>query len=188
MGFTTYDHVPLPATMAQLGLLAENFPNFFASAISPALTGGNIYVMRLVPTGGLIVTNIVMGLGIAGAALTAGQNFAGLYDASGNQIGVTADQSAVWTATGIKTMPLAGGPFAVNQPFVYAVLVSNGTTIPAFTRAAGANVGAGMPNIGTAGSNAPCAINGSGATALPSSLNYANNTPANGQFLWVGLS
>jgi len=181
--------VALPDTYSQLGILAENYPNFFAATISGALTSGTIYVQRLALPGPITVTNILTGVATAGVTLTAAQNFAGLYDASGNQIGVTADQSGTWTSTGVKTMALTGGPFAVNQPFVFAAYLANGTTPPLFARGAGAGIGSPIVNLGASGATMATASNGTLATALPGSLVYASNSAAGSpQHIWTGLS
>ena len=73
-------------------------------------TNGLLYVIKLKVLAGNI-TNIALPIQ-GSAALTAGQNFAALYQ-GGTLLGVTADQSANWATDGLKIMPLVGGPIAV---------------------------------------------------------------------------
>ena len=73
-------------------------------------TNGLLYVIKLKVLAGNI-TNIAMPIQ-GSASLTAGQNFAALYQ-GGSLLGVTADQSANWATDGLKIMALVGGPIAV---------------------------------------------------------------------------
>jgi hypothetical protein len=172
-----------------LGIVAWNFPSALASSSTPALTSGTVYVMRLpLGTASTTITNIVAGVTTAGATLTAAQCFAAVFDQAGTRIGVTADQSGVWTSTGTKTMALASGPFTGTWPFVYVAIVSNGTTNPIFARGAGAGTGASIVNLNAAAANLFAATNGTGQTTMPASLTYSSNAGANGQMMWVALS
>jgi len=182
--------MPYGATLAQLGWLAESYPALDAAATSGVITSGVVYMTRITLGGPVSVTSVLYGVSGAGATLTAAQNFVGLYDASGNQIGTSADQSAVWTSTGFKTTALAGGPFAVNQPFVYVAWLANGTTPPGFTRASGSIVGASLVNGSATGSNIPFPTNSSALTTLPGSLSYAANSgsASSPQSLWAALA
>lgn len=184
-GFTV---PPLPGA-GTMGLLAWNYPSFFAETAGGTPASGVVYLMRIPLQSALSVTNILVGVSTAGSTLTAAECFAGLYDLNGNKIGGTADQSAVWTSAGLKTMALSGGPFNVPAGFCYVVLVTNGTTNPQFTRAAGASVGAALVTLSAAGSAMPFCTNGTGAIALPASLVYASNSSGNTpQSFWCGLS
>ena len=118
--------------------LTWNYDPIIAQSTSTPLgANGTCYVQKLRIDKTVSVTNINAWVLTAGATLTASQNLAGLYNASKALVGVTGDQSAVWNSTGHKTMALTGGPFSCAPGYYYVVLMSNGTTRPAFLRATG---------------------------------------------------
>ena len=102
-----------------------------ASQLAPA--AGQAQVIKLkVPQGGSI-TNIILGVGTAGATLTAGRNFAAIYQDNA-LLGVTSDQSSEWNSIGLKVMPIDGGPITVNAGTVDILFWATGTTRPGFVR------------------------------------------------------
>lgn len=112
---------------------------------------GTVYFSRLHVPKAQNITNILLFITVAGSGLTAGQSFAGLYQ-NGSLIGATADQSTAWATSGMQTMALSGGPFAVSAGDVYVAFFSNGTTLPTFGRNGSqsgfmANVGLTTPNL-----------------------------------------
>lgn len=178
----------LPATVAQTGLVAWNYPSFLASAQSGVITAGTVYLLRIpLAAVSVTVTNILIAVNTAGNTLTSSENFIGLFDNTGARIGVSADQTVAWGTPGLKTAALVSGPFTGSWPFVYVAFVSNGTTAPLFERAAGATIGSSLVNLSASGSAIPFATNGTG-TALPSSLTYSSNSGGSGQSIWCGLS
>lgn len=82
------------------------------------------------------ITNLIIGITSAGAGLTSGQNFAGLYQ-NGNLLSATADQTTPWQSAGIKTMALSTPQVVdpANGP-VYSGFYANGTTRPTIVTAA----------------------------------------------------
>lgn len=177
-------------SLSQLGILAQNYSNLTANQASAALTSGVIYLCRINLSGASItITNVLLGVYTAGATLTTNECFCGLFDNNGNEIGISANQSTIWTSAGLKTAALVSGPFTGTWPFVDVAIVSNGTTNPAFARAAGGGVGASMAILNSTGANMPFAVNGTGATVLPSSFTYSSNSSANNpQSIWCGVS
>jgi hypothetical protein len=151
-----------------------------------APTSGTVYVMKVSAQSGGSVSNIVLTItSSAGVSLTAGQNFAALYDSTGARVGVTADQSSAWTSNGLKTMALVGGPFTLRAGSDYYVaLLSNGTTTASFMRS-GTNLTA--PNANQANALQRFSTNGTG-TSLPSSLTLSSNTGTGAATFWVALS
>jgi hypothetical protein len=142
------------------------------SNFSSALQGaGQIQLMRLHIPAATNVTGITVYLANGGAGLVAGQCWAALFDAAtGNLIGVTADQATNWASAGAKRMDLTGGPFARPVGDVYAGLVFNGTTSPNVTRQA-----AGAPaliniNLGTGSTYRYGLTTATYTTAPPSTL------------------
>lgn len=84
------------------------------------------------------ITNVIMYVAVAGATLTSGQNFAGLFNSSGTLLSATADQSTNWQSTGLKTMALSSSQ-AVAAGMYYVGFFQNGTTLPKFTYNAAVN-------------------------------------------------
>jgi hypothetical protein len=174
-----------------LALLAFNMDPVNASQ-GNLLVSGTIEWVLVGLNGGLhSVTNIIVNVGTAGNTLTSGQSLAGLYSIASNgtvaRIGQTADQSAVWTSTGLKTMALASGPFDVAGSYCYVAFLSVGTTPPTFRGGQSLN---GMANGGLPGTAAQpwrFALGATSQTALPASISLplASNT---GHAIYVALS
>lgn len=131
------------------------------------------------------VTNVLAYVTTGGGTLTSGQNFAGLYNSSGTRVAATADQSTAWASTGLMTMALSGGPYALAAGFYWVALLANGTTAPSFLRMTTPQ-SASAPNLGMSVTGSRCATNGTG-TSLPSSITPSSNANA-GQIWWAGLS
>jgi len=121
-------------TPADRGYLAETMPGFAIGSSSTPSVAGRIEFARLKIPMGVPVTSIVMHVVTGGSSLTSGQCFAVLFDAAGNKLGVTADQSTAWASSGTKTMALASGPFQTPAPFAFVGFWYNGTTSPAWAR------------------------------------------------------
>ena len=131
------------------------------------------------------ITNIVLFVGTAGATLTAGSCWAGIYDASGNRLGQTADQATAWTTTGTKTMAISGGPLSLTEGYYWVAFVATGTTIPAILRASG--VGGAAINTGLAAASTRFGTYGTSQTTLPATLTPASIGQSNNAW-WAALS
>lgn len=131
---------------------------------------GTLYAQRLKRRSATSVTNVILHVGTAGSSLTAGQCFAALYTGAGVLVAVTADQSGSWNSTGVKTMALVGGPYALAAGDYYVAYFSNGTTPPSFGRVSttggsgGANTGLTAPNLRA------CSADTGLTTAMPSTM------------------
>jgi hypothetical protein len=83
---------------------------------------------------------------VQGAGVALANCFAGVYALDGTLLGSTADQSGVWTSTGVKTMPLTA-PITVTGDVIVAIICVTATTVPAvmftnnYASAAGLNRG-----------------------------------------------
>lgn len=146
------------------GLLVWSF-DISAAPNSTALTAGVLMMSRVVLRAPATITNLVINVASAGVTLTAAQNFGSLYDAAGNRIGITADQSAVWTSTGLKTMALTA-PVPVAAGYYWVAMLSNGTTPPSLNRGSGVAA----VNAGSAGATLRFAQTGAGLTTPPASF------------------
>jgi hypothetical protein len=170
-------------TPADHELIAWNFPtSVVASSTGP--TSGTVIMQKVWLRQDTTITNVCMGIGAAGVALTAGQNFAGLYDGAGNRLGVTADQSAVWNVAGFKQMPLVA-PVAVAADAYYVAILSNAATPPTLAR--GGIITSSFANANLTATNAAYAIGPAGQTTLPLSITMASRT-LTANSTWSGVS
>lgn len=161
-----------------------------------AISAGFIWLNKIWVPDTITVANMHIGIQVAGASLTAGQNLAGLYDASGNLICKTADQATAWQSTGMKSMPLTaeagqsltipGGPGV----WIYGALLANGTTAPSVIMRpiTGTNVLAAANLNLTATDGFRCAFTTTGSrTALVSPL-PALSSASDPYVFFMGLS
>lgn len=163
---------------ADHGVISWSFePTSAVNAV--ALTAGVLQLTRVTIRAATTITNIVIGVNAAGVTLTASQNFAGLYNSAGVLLGSTADQSANWTSTGVKIMPLTGSVSAAAD-FYWVATLSNGTTPPQVPRSS--NSPANLQNLGSTAATSFFATFGSGLTALPASFTPSALTPS--QLTW----
>lgn len=167
------------------GLIAWNYdPAALQSITTTTPTGGLVYLNRInirVPT---TITNILLGVQTAGSGLTASQNYAGLYNASGTLLSATADQSSVWTGTGLKTAALTSAQ-AVGAGTYYVGFVTNGTTTPIFARSNAVSVS--TENLGLPAASARWSTGPSAQTTLPASITMSSNTASSISW-WAGVS
>lgn len=122
--------VPLPEDQGLIGWAYD--PVGINTGVQ--LTAGSLVLVRIPIREPQSITNVIIGVVTAGATLTAGQNFAGLYQGN-SLIALTADQTTAWQSAGLMVMPLVGGPYAVSAGFVEVAFWSNGTTRPSVARA-----------------------------------------------------
>jgi hypothetical protein len=146
-----------------------------------ALTAG-VFLGASVKSVGRVITNICAYMTTAGGTLTAGQNFAAIYQ-NGSLVAQTGDMSTTWVgSTGLLTMPLTA-PVTLSEGNLSVVVVANGTTKPTFAVqtvvAAVANLGLATPNLRffTAGTSI--------TTTLPATMPSQTATTTG---LWVALS
>lgn len=174
----------VPDSANDVGYLAWTYEPALASS-TVVLASSTLTVCRVkVPTT-LNVTNVLYDVTTAGATLTSGQNFVGIYNNSGQLVASSADQSTGWTSTGLKTTALTGGPFAVTGPYVYVAFQVIGTTGPTLAKTAAPSSNIPVNGSLTTGFLTRCFTATSGTTALPSTLASPSNGTAQ---LWVALS
>lgn len=164
------------------GWISWNYDAALQNTFNIALTAGDIYLALLPIRKTCTITNVIVGV-VAGSGLTSGQNFAGLYDSSGNLLSATADQTTNWASTGIKAMALTA-PQSVTPGLYYVALLANGTTKPSpFYNSALNGTGGG----GTLASTPRLAIDTThtGLTALRSTVTL---TQASSPLFWTAVS
>lgn len=177
-----------PAQPAQFepadhGLIAWTYDPVVAMNGLIVQTAGRQHTVRLKVKQPATVTAIKMLMSVAGATLTAGQNFAMLHDETGARVGITADMSTLWAgAIGELDMPLTA-PVQINGPVCWVSFYANGSTLPTFrltTPATGV-----LGNVGLATAASRFGLSASGLTSTPPTV---LGTIANTSFpYWVGL-
>lgn len=154
------------------GFLAMTYDPASAPAGS-ALTSGTVHMSRVDLPAPATISTITTTVVTAGGTLTAGQNFAGLYDASGTRVGVTADQSAAWTSIGEKNMALTV-PYAAAIGTYYVAYLSNGTTPIAPLRGTSGAAVTNLINHGMTMATARWATGPTAQTTLPASITMSS--------------
>jgi hypothetical protein len=169
------------------GLLAWDFDPSICASTTTLGSAGTLQLQRVHVPVTSSVTNIVMYLGTVAVGGTSGQNFAGLWNASGGaQVGITADMTATFGGSGgLKVMALASGPFLIAAGDYYVGYYWNaGTSGPGWARA---NTIAGtLTNMSLASPDLICATANTGLTTTPPSTLGAQSI--NSHNWWCGLS
>lgn len=165
------------------GLISMNY-NPDNSTGTQLLTAGTLYVVkRYCPPA--TITGACIQVTTAGATLTSGQNFIGLWDyaTSGAQRAISASQHTAWQTSNSNTINFVT-PYVFAGGYIYVGFYSNGTTQPTLGRAVSGTVQANpnhvatLPAVGTANT---------GLTATPpATLGVMSNTTAIA--FWVGLA
>lgn len=133
------------------------------------------------------VSGIALYVATGGVGLTSGQNFAGVYNASGTLVATTADLTTPWAGTGWMNHALVGAPFVLSAGSYWIAIMSNaGTSRPTFGRNSGSLSGA-LYNGLLTNANLRFATNGTGTTSLPSSITPSSNASNNVPF-WFALT
>ena len=146
-------------------------------------SSGAIRLIKITLKRAATISNIWLTITVAGATLTASQNFVGLYTSAGTRVALSADQSSNWTSTGVKSIALTASYSAAAGDYFVAIL-SNGTTIPTFSASSS---GTNPSNVNLTGATLRFANGPSSQTTLPSSITMSSNTAAAAAY-WVGVS
>lgn len=153
-----------------------------ATAASSALASGIVYLVRLQGYDSRTLSRVLYNVVTAANTATTGQCFVGIYDSAGNLIGQSADQATTFGSTGFKSVTVtATTSLAVNPSILYAAILSNATTGPTISHAAGI----GNTN-GTGGATTNYGRFGSGLTALPTTITLSSITADSGN-KWIGV-
>lgn len=168
------------------GYLAWTFDPIAVSGTGVAPTSGVVNLTKVLVPQPISVSNVVLYVVTAGATLTAGQSFAGIYNSAGTLVATTASQSSSWNSTGRKSMALTGGPFTLTPGYYWVAFFSVGTTPPAFAKNNNA-LDATLYNGTTTAARNRFATNGTATTALAGSITPGSNTALNAPF-WAALT
>lgn len=166
------------------GLLAWTYDSALQSANS-TVTGGVVYLHRINIRQTTTITNVILSIAAAPTGLTTGQNFAGLYSATGTLLSATADQTTAWGTTGLKTMALTAAQTVAPGFYFVGMLANAATTTPGFARASAQ--GSATINAGTTTSNPRYATSGTAQTTLPASITITSAAASNLSF-WAAVN
>lgn len=167
-------------TGAGVGLKAWTGNPGYSSG-SAALTFGAVQLNKVWVRDAATVANLSIVVTTAGVGLTTGQNFAAIYDASGNQVAITADQTTAWGTTGAKTMALTSSLSASSAGYYVALLSNGATTAPSI--AVHSNGAAAALNFGLSTGSSRALVTGAGNTAMPSTITLGSQTAAGMDFM-----
>lgn len=119
------------------------------------------------------ITNILFSTG-GGSGHVSGQNFAGLYDSTGNQVGVSGDITAEFGTAGLKTIPLTT-PFSAAAETYYVAILQNAVTTGQLGLASRATNS--IANAGLSMAEARFTDGPTGQTSLPATITMSTRTP-----------
>ena len=161
------------------GLISWAYDPSLISGTFTLATGGTVYTTNL-KVNTATITNVAYHITTAGATLTAGQNFVGVYQ-NGALLNASVPAATItqWGSTGYTVTPLAA-PVNVVNGIITVAFVFNGTTGPTLGTAGvkGNNgLAAASSRYGTANTGV--------TTALPSTLGTVS---ALAQTPWVAVS
>lgn len=155
---------------------------------SSVVTGGNVYLLAVYLRRPAQISKVWLPITVAAVTPTSGQNFAGVYNSAGKLAGVSADISGLITTGGLYGVSLVA-PFAAAAGMYWTAFVFNAATPPTIPRGAGISFANVFINANLPVNKARYAINGTGQTSLPSSIDpNANTTPAAALPFWTAVS
>lgn len=170
---------------SEFGFVGWNYDPVMGSGTTPPGTNQQLYMLRVnIPVDSL-VSRICLGIGTAGATFVAGQNFIGLYNAAGTLLASSADQSTNWTNVGLVKSDMAS-PINVTAGNYFVGFIMNATTRPALLRTSFLTNMADVLSPNQSAENSRYAIDGTGLSALPASVNMTTRTKLNAGW-WVGV-
>lgn len=172
---------------ADNGLLAANGDpnNFSANAI---MVVGSVYQMKLIIPYAMTVSNIWMAINTVGGTLGSGSRVtvASMFNASGTELAVTADQSTNWsTLTGAFAMPITSVALAAGQVIYVCLICGSATTAPTPNQGSSQIT---VVNANLTGANLRAGRNGTGLGSMPASITPANAVVTAAKYYWIGLS
>lgn len=183
--------MPLYTPAAQSGSWAPSDHGLLAWTSDPSLnTGtfstvnGTVYLARLNIRTTTTVTNIWWAQTTGPTTPTAGQNFAGVYDSSGNLLSSASVDSK--TGGGTQSVALGTPQVIAGGSFLWVALVFNAATPPVLMRAGGQLAAANIVNL--TASTARFAVNGTTQTALPSTITPSSNSQTGVTAFWAAVS
>jgi hypothetical protein len=167
-------HRMLDTNMVDHGAIAWTFDPA-ANSGSSGLTSGVPFMSKVWVREPVTLSSVGISITTAGSGLTAGQNFIGIYNASGTRLAVSADQTAAFATTGYVEAAMTA-PVAVTPGAYFLTLLANGTTPPSLARGAVAGSGASTINFKLTATTGRYATGPAAQTSLPVSITMASRT------------
>jgi hypothetical protein len=154
-----------------------------AMATSTAtITNGTVYLARLNIRAATTISKIWWDHTTAPTTPTAGQNFAGIYSSAGTLLASASIDAN--TTSGLQNVSIT--PQVVGAGFIWAAFVFNAATPPVLMRFGGQTAAANVVNLSAA--TYRWAVNGTGATALASTITPASNSQTGVSAIWAAAS
>lgn len=151
------------------------------------LISGTVFMSKMIARNAFTANRLWFNVSTVATTPTAGQNFVGLYDSSGNRVAVSADISTDTTTSGLKSISFTS-PVALSAGAYYGAVLTNAATPPQLTRASGQ--GANMVNANLTTGVARYTQGGTGwtsLTSLPASGTLGNRS-LSGIPIWMALN
>ena len=156
-----------------------------AATNASLLTNGTVYLTKVHISEDVTATKLYWWISTAGATPTAGQNEVGIYSSAGTKLQST-NVDADISSTGLKTTTITSQALTAGS-FYWIAMVFNASTAPTVARATGNTGTATAANLGLTAATFRYATNGTGATALASSITPASNTAGAFAGPWVAV-
>lgn len=154
---------------------------------STGLATGVLMMARVDVLAATTISTLNYAINALGVGLTSGQNLVGLYDASGNLVGQSTDQTTNWGTTGFKGTSLIT-PYSAAAGTYHLGFLSNAATTPvSILRSLGSGAQNITINANLSAAAARFAQTGAGLTALPSTVTMSGRTLVGGA-IWVAVS
>lgn len=122
------------------------------------------------------ITSIKYFVGTAAVTPTAGQNFAGIYNAAGTRVAVTADVTADVGSIGMKTFNLTAPLVVAANTAVWVAILCNAGTALASVGTAAVAAREGLFNPDQTAATARFTSGPAGQTSLPASITMGTRT------------
>lgn len=161
-------------------LIANSDPLGAVLNNSPA--NGTLYLMKLVPRTSFTLAHLWFILAGGGSGSSTG-TFVGVYSAAGTRLTGSSDIASQLGSGEPAECALTTPQALTAGTFVWAALLVNMPSSPTLYR--GLNDGDNV-NVGLTAATARFATNGTGLTALPSSITPASNSTGTSDTWWVG--
>jgi hypothetical protein len=152
---------------------------------STQLTAGTLYLVRVNIAANVSATKIYWWVASTGSSAVAGQNLVGLYDSAGTLL-ASANVDASFSSATLKTTTIAATALSAGS-FYWVGMVFNASVTPTLTRASGWSGVDTAANLGLAAAAYRFAKNGTGRTALPSSITPASNVGTDFAGPWAAV-
>lgn len=156
-------------------------------AISASVvSAGVLYLTKQPLRAPVTLNNMWLAMSAAGSGASSG-SYVGAYSPAGALLGQSADiGSSFVSGNGGVQCPLTA-PLYISWPFYWTGTLFNlASTQPDLYRAGGGQFL--YPNLGLTASTYRFAVNGTGLTQLPASINPASNASTGGINIWTGGS